>query len=119
MATTPAPSAPSGVSAQRVSETEIDLSWTDTTSDESGFRVERSPDGVTFAPVGADLAAGTTNFKDTGLSPNTTYTYRVSAFKTAPCGWTQTSGTVSATTTIVAPGGAAASASVLPSPPPS
>jgi uncharacterized delta-60 repeat protein len=112
VAATPAATPPAGVAALRVSETEIDLSWTDTTSDESGFRVERSPDGVNFTQVGGDLAAGTTGFKDTGLSPNTTYTYRVSAFKTAPCGWVQTSGTVSATTTVVPPSGAGAVASV-------
>lgn len=35
------PSAPSGLSAQAVSDNQVDLTWTDNASNESGFRIER------------------------------------------------------------------------------
>ena len=73
----PLPS-PSGVTAVAASSTEIDLTWADVTA-ETGYRVERSLDGstdwTTVATTGQDL----TTQSDTGLSPGTTYYYRVFA----------------------------------------
>lgn len=112
--TTPIPSAPGGFSATRSTEVQIDLAWTDTTSDETGFRVYRC-DGVgcsVFTKVGSDLPANTTSFKDTGLTPGTSYTYKVSAFKTASCGWELESATATAETTVLAPAGFSVSPAV-------
>jgi hypothetical protein len=39
--------APSGLTATTISQTQINLSWTDNSSNEDGFKVERSPDGTT------------------------------------------------------------------------
>lgn len=73
------PAAPSDLSALATSQTEIALTWTDNSSDETGFEVERSlaPDDgfATVATVGSDLTAHT----DAGLDPATTYHYRVRA----------------------------------------
>jgi glucose/arabinose dehydrogenase len=73
------PAAPSGLSATAASSTGINLSWTDNSSDETGFRIERSPDGVAFSEV-ATVGAGVTSYANTGLAPQTTYSYRVRAY---------------------------------------
>ncbi len=74
----PMPTAPAGLTATAVSETRIDLSWTDTSSDETGFRVYRSTGG-SYQLVGT-VGANTSTFSDTTLSPCTTASYYVTAF---------------------------------------
>src|SRR5207237_400407 len=82
-ATTPAlppPNAPSNLAALTISNTEIDLSWTENAPDETGATVQRAPD-VTGAPgtyaTVATVAATATIYKNTGLVANTTYWYRI------------------------------------------
>ncbi len=76
----PVPSAPIDLVATYEESTGVSLSWTDTSSDETGFRVERMPQGYTFAFL-ATTPADTTSLADTTrLYPSTTYTYRVRAF---------------------------------------
>ncbi len=70
-------SAPGGLVAKGVLPTEIDLSWTDIAG-ETGYRVERSTDGINFAPIGT-TAADVTTFADTTVSGTTVYLYRVIA----------------------------------------
>ena len=91
-----APPKPTGVTARRSSESQINLTWTDNTTDETGYRVERKcvsgppsspcPDGD-FHQVGQDLPAnpgtGAMYFNDFGLTPDTTYLYQVTSFKNA------------------------------------
>src|SRR5262249_60797415 len=59
-ATLPPPPAPSGLSAASISPSRIDLAWTDNSSYETGFRVERSADGVTFTQMALVAANATT-----------------------------------------------------------
>jgi len=73
-----APNAPSGLTATAVSTTQIDLKWTDNAANETGYQVERSQNGTTFAKI-ADLAANITTYQSTGLAPATEYYYRVRA----------------------------------------
>lgn len=75
------PSAPSGLVATGVSRTKISLSWTDTSTNETGFKVERcSGAGCTnFAQI-ATVGANTTVYTNSGLRRGTTYTYRVKAY---------------------------------------
>src|SRR5439155_5600359 len=73
------PAAPSALSATAVSTSQINLSWADNSTNENGFQIERSPDGVTFSPL-ATVAANVTTYVDTGLSAGTTYHYRVRAY---------------------------------------
>ena len=73
------PAAPTNLVARAVSSTQIDLSWTDNSGDELGFRLERSLNGSDFTEI-ATLNPNVTTFSDTGLTPNTTYFYRVFAF---------------------------------------
>jgi fibronectin type 3 domain-containing protein len=79
-ATTPVdpPATPTGLSADAVSGSRIDLAWTDVTG-ETGYRVERSADGVSGWTQLAATAQNTTSYADTGLDPATTYYYRVVA----------------------------------------
>jgi fibronectin type 3 domain-containing protein len=56
---------------------QINLTWTDVTS-ETGYKVERSLDGVTFAPL-VTLSADTTSYSDLTVAANTKYYYRIRA----------------------------------------
>src|SRR5262249_34902726 len=73
------PTAPSGLSATAVSSSQINLIWADNSSDESGFQIERSTDGVNYAQV-ATAGANITSYSNTGLSASTLYYYRVRAY---------------------------------------
>jgi hypothetical protein len=59
--------------------TSVTLLWVDNATNESGYRIERSLDGVTFAVIGTTAVNGTT-FTDSGLLRTTAYFYRVQAF---------------------------------------
>jgi hypothetical protein len=91
----PAPAAPSSLVASTVSTSQINLNWTDNSVDETGFLVERSTDGIYFMQI-ATVGADVTTYADSGLTPNTTYTYRVRATNAA--GTSLYSNTSSATT---------------------
>ncbi len=81
-----APAAPSGLVGTGISTTRIDLSWTDNSADEQGFRVERAPDvgGVagTYAQI-ASLGVNVRTYSNTGLTAGTLYWYRVIAYNGA------------------------------------
>ncbi|HTD65246.1 MAG TPA: metallophosphoesterase, partial [Candidatus Limnocylindria bacterium] len=76
------PAAPTALSALTISSSQINLSWTDNSVDEDGFKVERSTNGTDFVQV-AIIGANVANGADVGLSPSTTYFYRVRAFNAA------------------------------------
>lgn len=78
-----APAAPSGLNAVTLSESEIRLDWTDNSHNEDGSTLERKlSSGSTFAvvPGAGQLPPNTQTFTDTGLTPETSYDYRVLAF---------------------------------------
>jgi fibronectin type 3 domain-containing protein len=90
------PPAPSNLSANAVSSSEVDLSWTDNSDNETEFKIERSADaGITFTEIGT-VGANVTAFSDTGLNPLTTYSYRLRASNLA--GDSPYSNTATATT---------------------
>jgi hypothetical protein len=77
------PAAPSGLSASAASTSQIDLSWTDNSAGETGFKIERKTEaGGTYGEI-ATAAANTTNYSNTGLNASTTYYYRVMAYNAA------------------------------------
>jgi len=80
----PVPNAPSNLVATPVSTTQVNLSWTDNSGNEDGFRIERcTGNGCSnFAQI-AQVGANVTSFPDTGLTPNNRYRYRVRAFNAA------------------------------------
>ena len=89
------PLAPSGLSAVAASSSRIDLGWTDHSSDEDGFELERSLDGASWSALDT-TGANATTYSNTGLSANTTYFYRARAFNAF--GNSAWSNTASATT---------------------
>jgi YVTN family beta-propeller protein len=77
------PDAPSDLSAVQDGDDKIDLNWTDNSSDELGFKIERRPDtGDQYVQIGTADADDTT-YTDGGLQDGTTYHYRVRAFNEA------------------------------------
>ncbi|MBI2918215.1 MAG: fibronectin type III domain-containing protein [Chloroflexi bacterium] len=80
------PSAPSSLTADMVGPAEVALSWTDNANNETGCRIERSADGVTFAALNT-VNPGITAFSDSTVDPVVgTYYYRVFAFNDPPGG---------------------------------
>lgn len=74
------PIAPSGLTATEVVGLIVDLAWTDNSTNETGFKIERKTEaGGTYAQV-ATVGANVTGYTDTGLSVYTTYYYRVRAY---------------------------------------
>ncbi|GAB2943880.1 hypothetical protein GCM10027048_05770 [Hymenobacter coalescens] len=55
---------------------EVTLSWTDNATTETHFVLERSTNGTSYAVI-AQPAADATSYSDAGLTPNTTYYYRL------------------------------------------
>src|SRR5262249_58535616 len=57
------PAAPINLQLLNVFDQHIEIAWDPHSSDQSGFRVERSSDGVRFAPIGT-VGPFTTSFLD-------------------------------------------------------
>ncbi|MDZ7303603.1 MAG: fibronectin type III domain-containing protein [candidate division KSB1 bacterium] len=75
-----APTAPSSLTATPVSNTQIDLAWTDNATNETGFKIERKLSSeVTYTQIDT-VAANVTSYSNTGLTGNTAYDYRVRAY---------------------------------------
>jgi len=72
---------PTGLTATGISTTQITLSWTDNSQTEDGYAIERKETSgfVQIATVGPNTAT----FSQSGLTSNTSYTYRVRAFNAA------------------------------------
>jgi serine protease len=94
-ATTPA--APSGLTAVAASRTQINLTWTDNSNNETGFQIQRCRGGScnSFTTI-ANVSANATSYANTGLTSRTTYRYRVRAANAAV--YSAYSNIVSATT---------------------
>jgi hypothetical protein len=79
------PAAPANLMASASSATRINLSWSDQSSDEFGFAIERcGGTAVSCAAPGAfsqiiQTGAGVTSYADTTAQGSTTYSYRVRA----------------------------------------
>jgi hypothetical protein len=98
--TTSPPASPSNLAATPVSGSMIALTWSDNSSTENGYKIERAPDSGgtpgTFTQIDT-VGADVTLYEDTGLSSTTTYHYRVRAYNTG--GDSGYSNTTSAATT--------------------
>ncbi|MEI9921933.1 MAG: fibronectin type III domain-containing protein [Bacteroidota bacterium] len=71
------PTAPTGLGASAASPSQINLTWTDASSTETGFEVERSTTSGSGFTLVTTTAANATSFNDTGLTATTTYYYRI------------------------------------------
>jgi titin len=102
-----APNAPSNLVAVAVSTTQVDLTWQDNSNDEISMRVDRCQGTAAFCDANPGnfaevtaLGANNTSWSNTGLSPDTTYSYRVRATNTN--GSSAPSNTAEATTNPLA-----------------
>ncbi len=91
----PPPNAPSNLIANTISSSQINLTWQDNSSDETGFKIERKTGTGSYSQI-ATVGAGVTSYSNTLLSAGTTYYYRVRAYNAA--GNSNYSNEVSATT---------------------
>jgi hypothetical protein len=73
------PAAPSGLAATGISTTQINLAWTDNSSNETGFDVERSSNGTSSWSLQTTTGANAVSFSNTGLPAGAKYYYRVRA----------------------------------------
>ncbi|MBI4977707.1 MAG: hypothetical protein HZC28_09505 [Spirochaetes bacterium] len=71
------PNSPSGLTATAEGST-IRLSWADTATNETAFRIYRSTNNISFSHIHS-TAAGTTSYNDNSLDLDTRYYYRVTA----------------------------------------
>ena len=77
--TTVIPIAPSNLTGVVVSSSKVNLSWTDNSTNETGFKIERRLDGGNYAMIGT-VNSDILNYSDSGLVSNTNYTYRVYSY---------------------------------------
>jgi phosphodiesterase/alkaline phosphatase D-like protein len=94
---------PTNLTATENSSTRIDLAWTDNSTGEAGFKIERKKAGTTtYAQVATVGENVTTYSNSTGLTANTQYFYRVRAYLGATLN-SAYSDNASATTAPLAP----------------
>lgn len=89
------PAAPGSLIAVASSSTQINLTWVDNANNESGYEIQRSPDGAAWATI-TTSAANATSYSNTGLTAATMYHYRLRAVNFA--GVSAFAGPVSTTT---------------------
>lgn len=75
------PTAPSGLTVTPIPQTQINLSWTDNSNNEDGFKIEQSIDGGPWAQIDT-VGANITTYPNTGLACEKDYSYRVRAYNT-------------------------------------
>jgi len=74
------PSPPTNLAVTPVSISRIDLNWTDNSSGETGFKIERKTGiGGTYTQIDT-VEADVTSYSNTGLSAGTIYYFRVMAY---------------------------------------
>jgi hypothetical protein len=77
--TTAVPAPPENLTGEVISTTGINLIWTDRSTNETGFKIERKLEGGTFEVVGT-TATNIATFSNIGITPATTYIYRVYSY---------------------------------------
>jgi hypothetical protein len=94
---TQAPSVPTGLTAVAVSPTQVNLAWSASTGNVASYQVYLNNALLTNTT--------TTSFQHTGLTPGTTYSYRVSAADAVPnySAWTATPVSVTTPADTTAP----------------
>lgn len=107
------PAVPGNLTAVASSTTSVSLAWTDNSSNETSFEIRRKI-GTGIFVILTSLAANTVSYVDSGLTPDTSYTYNVRASNAAGASsWTTD---IVATTMPVAPNAPTALTAVANSP---
>ena len=74
-----APAAPSNLQATAISATQNQVTWTDNSTNEGGYEVDREVGNSGIFSAVAFLPPASSQYLDTGLTTGNTYTYRVRA----------------------------------------
>ena len=74
------PPAPENLIASAASPSQINLSWADNSTNESGFNIERATSSTGPWTQIVSLAANVMTYQNTGLGASTTYYYRAYAY---------------------------------------
>jgi hypothetical protein len=100
----PTVQAPSNTNATPASQSRIDVSWQDNSTNETGFEVHRSTSGLggTYTLL-ASMGAGFISYSDVGLASATPYCYKVRAFRTTGSKTTYSQFSTTACATTPAP----------------
>src|SRR5205823_1667741 len=72
------PPAPSNVAPMASGTGQLTLNWSDNSSNEDLFKIERSTDGANFTQI-ATVSVNANTYLDSGLTPGVRYFYRVRA----------------------------------------
>ena len=103
------PLPPATVTPTTISDTEITITWNQPVGDQqSGYKIERSTDDTNYSIIVADTGNTNTSYADTGLTPLTTYYYKVSTINASgtsaasSSSFTETYGAPDAPTNLVA-----------------
>ena len=92
------PAAPDELVATAASPTRVELEWHDNSNNESEFRIERSTDGQTFAPL-ATVSANAMAYHDITVVAGQTYHYRIlAANRAGNSAWSAVATTTTPTT---------------------
>ncbi len=75
------PASPSNLAVSSASSTSLKLTWSDNSTREDGYKIERSTDGKTWSQI-TSVGTSTTSYTNTGLSSGKKYYYRVRAYNT-------------------------------------
>jgi hypothetical protein len=81
-AATAAPAAPTGLAAQAISPTQVELRWQDNSAAETGFGIWRKSGTSDWQRVGV-AAPSATRYEDRSVGSNTTYISRIRAHNNA------------------------------------
>ena len=78
------PAGPAGLSVTELSSSSISIAWTDNSTDEDGFKIERcTGSNCTDFQLLATMPTNVASITDWGLSKNRTYKYRMCAYNSA------------------------------------
>jgi len=95
------PAAPTGVTATKTGASAVTIDWTDASSTESNFEVQRNVDGGAFSAIGT-VSAGVTTYNDAS-APGGTLTYKVRAYRGSLSALSAASNSVTTTQPPAAP----------------
>jgi hypothetical protein len=70
---------PTGLAATAPSSTQVNLTWADNATNETGYVVQRATSSAFTSPTTINLGANATSYSDTGRAAGTAYWYRVQA----------------------------------------
>jgi hypothetical protein len=98
------PNSPTALMATTVSQTRIDVSWTNNAGEETEFDIERAPAGSgAWSPI-AMVGPGLTTHQDTSVTCSAGYDYRVRAYRPGDGRYSGYSNTASANAIRCPPG---------------